>query len=844
MPVPQGYTLETADRAAPGPPAGYTLESSTPESGASVPAGSTLLNQESQGVSYIRPGQTAGIAGLPDGTALPGVPAAPDPKIDANTQLAQFGYAAGRDVKHTPGAVSGMVKDWWNNNEGVMGHAGPIVMSPWTVATGVLNQVGDAGTRLVQGHPADALSAIAGGNPDLARQKAAEGDLGGAAWEYWGKPGTMAAASEVGAGALGKLKGMARGSRFENNNFTRMIAPGFKGIEAYDAAETLRPLFKQEASAMGMKDENMYQRMFTGDMPTRATPGGKGDIPEPVQGMKKATAMADRVVDRVHEPIDQVINTAKNDPISPQAKQDIINELTAKQQEAQGYGSNNANAYQSMIDRVKQANNYGELNDIKKKANNKIEGLFKGNPSEIAALAGEPIIAWKDAGDAIRRSMYPELQRYVAPQGTKGWFNIADQGRLEAMAMDARDGIYTNQAMHGNMNLPEITQKYLERLGEGSMYKTHVLRRGVMLNPTPAGQFNRMFRRGLGDLGQGSTTASTSVSPQQLKLPPPSSPNLTSITPGQPVSIIPPSQAGLFHPPAPPAYPGAFNIPTGNPMFRTLPATAPERSYLGRIQEPNPEFSPMNGPSHFQQAHELGRRDLERGQLLPTPRTYGGNVADTIPESVRGTQNGARARADQIGMGHMPPEGVGAHPSNYRGLNPPTRSFTGPEMREVTNWQHHFGTEKPPQIVADGKAAVVTTSSPEAAMSARDGMEAFAETAEYKKLSPEDKAFHKEALDGLNKQIAEYSKWKKANPIAPPPNSPAEPKFQVAITPGTLGKISKRHKIASGVSRRALSYGTRMGAQGFIKPGPMSSTSPEDMKAIIEEERKNMSRPE
>jgi hypothetical protein len=780
-------------------------------------------------------GMPTGVIGVPGGGALPGFPEPPNPiqkeisdqqariaRLPKRAQaLAQESGPGGpweKAIKQAPGeavdeaksnakeTVTGVrdtVRDWWQPDNGFFPKVGQALAGGaraiWNVATGPAQIEQAALDKTLEGHPADAAINLIGGNADKANKAEQEGRAGAVLWDRMLQPLALGELAETGAAGLGKLGKLARGERFANSNFAKVIAPGFKGdtaVSPYDAAVELRPLYQKEAADMGMKDESLLNRMFGEDMPTRSTPGGKSPVPEPVEGMKKGIELANRVVDRTHAPIDAIMQKAGTDPISPKVQQDIVDALKEEQKKASRMGAKHAGAYQQLIDRVEGAKTFGEVNQIKQDANKMIEGVLQGGPSANAALSVEPIIAWKTAGDIIRQNMYPELQRYVAPQGSPGYFSIADAGRREALAMDARDGIYRNRKIAEEAGLSENAKKYLEQVAEGSMYKTHVLRRALKILPTPAGEFNKTFRRGLGTIGEGAKPESVTVNKQQLKLPAP-------VTP-------------------PPAYEGRFDIPTGVPKETTVgaPQVTPQQQYLGKRTVPNPNFSPMEGPSHLQQEQELG------------------STAHTIPDRVRGAQSPARVRADQVGVGHVPHPDSGAAPRTLGGLNPPpVRSITGPQTVEASNWQYLTGAKEPPQTIARNGAAVLRTGSPEIAKVALDDMRKFAGSKEFKALPKDEQMLHRDTLAKLEGQMKDYDKWKAKNPLPPPPGK--EPEFEVWLNPGVAGKVSQ----AKGrMARRVAAHSARAIGQAGLQTTPASSEN--DMKAITEEQERRMRQPE
>jgi hypothetical protein len=805
----------------------------------------TALAKQAGAVSTT-PAALADGTGMPDASkvagagsmGLPGIPAPPNPienpesryignpkdqavyqkMTQGDKQTQQFKHQAVSDVKDAGRGLADNFNDWRHNDHGVQAVVHPIVAGLKAASNMIETPYAAAGTA-ISGHPIAAMQSLSGGDPEKAEELDKQGNVGGAFWERWGKPIAFATAGEVAGDVMGAAGDAFRGERFANNNMTNLIAPGFvQGELPYEAAANLRPYYQKEWAAMGGGDENKLEQAFTGTTPTRNTWGGKPVIPETVTGMQKVRDLADKVVDRIDSRVngpDGVMAQAAKDPVPQTVRDGIVNDLKAAQKKAKEFGSSYDKAYDPLIKQVQDAKDYGSLNTIKKNANNMIEGALNGKtPSEMAAASIEPVMAWKNAGNSIRDHMYPELQRYVAPPGTPGYFNIADTGRLEAQAMDARDGIYKNYYASGMQNVPEISKKYLEHVGEGSLYKTHIVRRALDLFPTPAGKFNQTFHRAMGKIGEGAAPETVAARKAQRKLQPPSAPGLPDLRGGA-ATISPYDRSGIVpsaNVPPRPSYPGRFDVPTNMPTQTvgvSPPAQVTTQKAVGTIHEhvPNPDYSPIEGPSHFQQRKELG------------------TSASTIPDRVRGAQSPARVRADEIGIGHIPPG------TPHAGINPPLRAITGePTLPKTkTDWMQITGTNHEPSMIADNGAAVLRTADPNIAKESLDNMRKFNGSEEYKKLPLEQQKVHDEILKKLEGQVKEYNKWNSNKSVTPPPGK--EPYFEVWINPGQAGKVKKIYW-----KKRVLANELRMAGQGALPGGPGSGQSMQDIQA--EEERR------
>lgn len=789
------------------------------------------LSGEEQGkfLNHVSGRTPATPAGLPPGTNLPGFPAPPNviqQRIDqdqgrgdtsdkiqnqVNTQN-EFIRQAGKNVMDTASAVKSGAKKWWNMSPS--DKVGSVVMSPLAAAIGAGENVGHSATRLTQGHPVDAASQLMGGNPDKADELDRQGNHGAADWERWGKPITMAAVSELGARSLTGLQdlvaGPAEGAQ-ANDAFASWISGGVKHGTPQDTAAAVRPLFKQAAANVGLKDEGALARSFTGDTPTRG-PGmtaDKNGIRKTVSGMKKGLQVADEAVRLADQPMQAVVEQAKNDVISDDVRKNIVSGLQAKGAAAEQVGNDSlASAYKKLAEKVGEKKTYGELNELKQNANQQIEGVgTKGSPSEQIASAVKPVAAWQDLGGLIRENMYPALQeRYVPRPGQPGYFDLKAMGQREAQVLDARDGIYKGHDEAAKLDAPRGAQTAKEKASEGSMYKTHVAKRLLGIEPSPAGKFNTLMRRGIGEIGNGGTPESVSVVPKTMQ------PRL----------------------PAPPGW-APFEVPIpGQPESATDMTNGLTKEYVGDRDVPNPNYSPMSGPSWVQQQQELG------------------STAHTIPDRVRGAQSDARMRADEVGMGHTPGSGKTGMPS------PPVRSFTGPETISEANFQTKMGAIESAPGSTRGTRGVFKTSDPAKAQDALDAMDEHVRATDahiqatdrqinspaFKKLEPSEQTRIRKAQDvakqaqyetresaeKLRKQISAHHKVQNMQ-------RPAE--FEVHYDSGTPAKLKGRK---TGIVRRVATYGGRAIAQGrsqnpLLPPPPTGETDEEEEQEIDDNEQ-------
>lgn len=741
-------------------------------------------------------------AGLPSGSALPGFPAPPNPMAKNIAWYDPMNQPKSStpdiDPNTTPNPTSGT---------GFMGAASKDASSAYHQAIDFANEpVGEKAKRVggsllgaipaalrggqdmlrrqsedqaravaesAQGHPLSALkntalsyiepaSELLGGDPDDARQRYKNGDVGGAAWELLGKPAALTAASELGAravtGAQDLLLGAPKPAKAVSSLAT-LIGPGIRDEAPEVVAAQIRPLAKQAADAIGLKDEDFLGRHFTGDIPSRG-PGflaDKDGLRRTVAGMDKGRQLGDKMVEIADKPMNTVADKAKDQVMKPEVTQKIAADMRQRAAAAADVGNDQLEkAYNTLADRVETKKTFGDLNDLKKNANKQFEGS-----SEIDE-AVKPVQAWRDVAGSIRQNMYPELQQYIPPEGEPGHFDLGDMGRRESMAIQSRDGIYQSYKQAADLNSSFGAKSTGERIGEGSAYKQHIAKKILHVEPTPAGKFNNYLRKAVGEVGAGAVPESTSVVPRGMQ------PRL----------------------PAPPGY-AQFDVPTPGAPETTQGSAivGSQRHYLGTEPAPNPGYQPITGPSWVQQHQELG------------------SIADTIPNSARGVQSPARVRADQLGLGHDPNVGRGGLPP------PPTRSITGDPTINQSKWHFVSAPNEATQTVDRGTQGIFRTNDPVQAQTALDAMDKHMQTDSFKNLDKQTQFETRAAAEKLRNQLESHLKVK---------NSPRPPEFEVHWDPGNPAKLRGRRtgaglRIAAGSVRSLI-----QSAPGQLTPPPYS----------------------
>jgi hypothetical protein len=212
--------------------------------------------------------------------------------------------------------------------------------------------------------------------------------------------------------------------------------------------------------------------------------------------------IADEVVAEVHAPIKGVL--AAFDKVAvPDTVAKVAQRLEARA--AAVPDAAQAAVLTKMAEKVRAANTVGDLNRLKIYANKEAAKLFdKTLPGKVAESQATSVWGYRNMADDIRVELYPELER-------RGVSGLAARGRLEAQALDARDGVYASWAEAARENAPAALQSWFQK------FAGHFAGSSVLASPTraaiqsaaktmrgelPLGTFNRLFRDALGgDIG-------------------------------------------------------------------------------------------------------------------------------------------------------------------------------------------------------------------------------------------------------------------------------------------------------------------------------------------------------
>lgn len=378
---------------------------------------------------------------------------------------------------------------------------------------------------------ANTAVAMAGGDPQRARELQESGDTGGSIAAMSTVPITTALLSRymrgfkptaptrnnVSAGSSLMSKGVRQG-------FDPQVAaplstfPFPKDIDPLTGTSALvQPLVQQAAKDLNITPSSISVREgFT----------NQADIVGKVKrGGLDVLRVFDRAVEIANTPLETAIIVYGSSP-APHVQQAVYRDLMRQAINYSGIDDSLSRAITGVADDVlARGDTVGGLNALKVHANKEMDSLFRATQGKQIAASAQSSYAYQLAADSIRARLYPEIQRLGGP-------DLVPYGAREAAAIQARDGVYAKyfgevapqQASREAMN-------YIDYIINGSLYKTHVLRRAADILPTSMGEFNRLFRNYLGKMG-------SQMTPEEVWLSPP------SIRTGFPSVHIEPMQPG------------------------------------------------------------------------------------------------------------------------------------------------------------------------------------------------------------------------------------------------------------------------------------------------------------
>lgn len=371
-----------------------------------------------------------------------------------------------------------------------------------------------------------------------------------------------------------------------------------------------------------------------------------------VEMAREASRLADNTVQ-------QVISAYADQPVTPSVRRQVLDKMEESAQyfdraDAQGTSA----AIRRHMDAVREAVTLGDLNELKVFANKQLTDLYNAvTPGDVIGMdARQSMAAWRDYGQALRSGLYPEIER-LGGEALRPYLS------RESSAIAFRDGVFDNY--YKSVEPPEAAhraQRYLEQVvspevGGQSYWLTHVMARAAQRFRSPTGQFNLMFRRGLGEVGQGAVMETVQQIASDRLLPAPKRADLPEFQ----FTI----QGTL-----------PDEIRYGTAVQDAERLYNPDRVVL----EPNPNFDPMVGPDYGVLA-AVDDRLPSRYQPKPQPPSP------------------SRQRANELGP---------------TGSTVPDRLFTGPEdiTTRVERWDFTSTPLEPGGFDRPAGGGVLRTSDP------------------------------------------------------------------------------------------------------------------------------------
>lgn len=449
-------------------------------------------------------------------------------------------------------------------------------------------------------------------------------------------------------------------------------------------------------------------------------------------GAKFALDVVGQAVDIANRPIEMAMSVFGDRRVAS-VQSSVLNDLKSAIDNYTNLDKPLAAALQGVYNDVAaKGETVGGLNTLKAHANKEINSLLKASEGKQIAASAQSAYAYKILADSIRSHLYPEIAKLGGP-------DLGAYGAREAAAIMERDGVAST---YYNRVAPQqaraATMDYLTYVVEGSLYKSHVLRRALKLEPMPLGEFNKTFSQGIGRIPE-------------------------NFTPETVQGMAIPSSTGRKMLPAGPDSPFTFEIPgiaqEAIGEITGKPATA-NKTYVGTTEIPSKQFTPVepkppeSGTSYYRQRQDLGV------------------AAETIPESVRGVRSPAKVRQDELG-------------SSQSAI--PERVFTGPETETVSQWDIQY--MNPEEGGAIGAHMTGVTPEPGARFTMRTADPKLAVQAvkklnkllENENLDPALRLQYQTAVNNLTTQLRQYATY---SSIQPPPS------MGVKINPADLGNYS------------------------------------------------------
>lgn len=361
---------------------------------------------------------------------------------------------------------------------------------------------------LSHGNVSDALSSAAGGDPDKAREYAAQGNHGGEFWEMMGKPLAMIATGEL----IGRTGRVLEGAEIPRLRIIRSVMSKSGGLATgiSDADAQLAQQAFQDAARETYGVGTSGHKALSGALPTRSgglqsmvtgTPLTSDAVAE---GNQEVLRIARRAVDLSGEIADQV-NAHLGYLDGRQAAKNIQGDLLYQAQVAR---KNGLTSYaKALEDRAASMNGKATLGQIYevKKAANKLSGVVRNTQESIDLMD-----SWSALASSIRSNIYPIYESHISSIAPNSPFSVVAAGRKEGAAMMLRNGMEKRwmEAQNATDTL-QSSGKILTQAGHGlSEHRTMraaAVRQGQKMGilPTEEGALNKDVTKAIGPLSPG-----------------------------------------------------------------------------------------------------------------------------------------------------------------------------------------------------------------------------------------------------------------------------------------------------------------------------------------------------
>ena len=466
------------------------------------------------------------------------------------------------------------------------------------------------------------------------------------------------------------------------------------------------PLVRQAMQEEGMTDQNLQR----GVMGKKGKLAAREGVPEPEldaqgkpsgryisnvrAGARRVLGTLDRAVDISNRPFERVVGEFGGEAAPETVKKPIVDTLRQLAQDNIRVNDPGlAGALNKLADTVAGTKTIGELNDIKVHANKEMQNLrAQLTPGAAIGASVQTAYAYKLAAEAIRASLYPALEEMSG-------VNLAKFGAREHAAIAWRDGAYSSYFRWiDRAQAQEASRGYWGGIIHGSKYTRHILERMLRIELSPAGQFVRDFREGMGPVGKGTT--------------------------GESLQTIGKNQKRLSGSTAPTTFKISGNLP--QEIVTGGSGADPAMSYAGQQPVSSPTHEPIAGGSRSRQHLELG--STER----------------TIPESVFGRSK-SKVRQDEIGE---------------QQTSTPARSVAGEPTRTESRWQYLTSAKGPTQEVAISGPGALQTTSPEMAYKTLQRLQQIANSQEFMRYDFKTRGLIRDEIASLDEQLRNYAAYK------------------------------------------------------------------------------------